>query len=98
MIGSNGRKFATTEHKKFGHVLEGAKMTNGYTLGSNEGEQLVLRGGNIFIKTDPSRGSKGVTTVTQQVLAGVGVPIHRHLQTDETFYVLEGSGTVILDD
>jgi mannose-6-phosphate isomerase-like protein (cupin superfamily) len=36
--------------------------------------------------------------VTQQVLAGVGVPIHRHLQMDETFYVLEGGGTVILDD
>jgi mannose-6-phosphate isomerase-like protein (cupin superfamily) len=73
-------------------------MTNGYTLGPNEGEHLVLRGGNIFIKADPSRGSNDVTMVTQQVLAGVGVPIHRHLQMDETFYVLEGGGTVILDD
>jgi hypothetical protein len=37
--------------------LEGAQMTVGYTLGPNEGEHLVLRGGSIFIKADPSRGS-----------------------------------------
>jgi quercetin dioxygenase-like cupin family protein len=73
-------------------------MTVGYTLGPNEGEHLVLRGGSIFIKADPSRGSDGITMVTQQVLAGVGIPIHRHLFMDETFYVLEGRGTVILDD
>lgn len=35
---------------------------------------------------------------TQQVLRGVGIPIHRHFTMDETFYVLEGSGTFILDD
>ena len=66
-------------------------MTVGYTLGPNEGEHLVLRGGSIFIKADPSRGSDGITMVTQQVLAGVGIPIHRHLFMDETLYVLEGS-------
>jgi len=78
--------------------VEAAQMTVGYTLGPNEGEHLVLRGGSIFIKADPSRGSDGITMVTQQVLAGVGIPIHRHLFMDETFYVLEGRGTVILDD
>ena len=60
-------------------------MTVGYTLRPNEGEHLVLRGGSIFIKADPSRGSDGITMVTQQVLAGVGIPIHRHLFMDETF-------------
>jgi mannose-6-phosphate isomerase-like protein (cupin superfamily) len=35
---------------------------------------------------------------TQQVQVGVGIPIHRHFQTDEVFYVVEGSGTFILDD
>ena len=44
-------------------------MTVGYTLRPNEGEHLVLRGGSIFIKADPSRGSDGITMVTQQVLA-----------------------------
>jgi mannose-6-phosphate isomerase-like protein (cupin superfamily) len=73
-------------------------VTVGYALAPDEGEHLILRGGSIFIKTDPTRGSMGITMLTQQVLAGVGIPIHRHLQMDETFYVLEGAGTVILDD
>jgi len=73
-------------------------MTTGYALGPNEGEHLVLRGGSIVIKSDPTRGSNGITMLTQQVLAGVGIPIHRHLQMDEAFYVLEGAGTVVLDN
>jgi hypothetical protein len=73
-------------------------MTIGYTLAPTGGEHLVLRGGNIFIKADPRSGSNGVTMLTQQVLAGVGIPVHRHFQMDEAFYVLEGGGTVILDD
>jgi quercetin dioxygenase-like cupin family protein len=35
---------------------------------------------------------------TQQVPAGVGIPVHQHSLFDEAFYVLEGSGTFILDD
>jgi hypothetical protein len=51
-------------------------MTIGYTLGPNEGEHLVLRGGSIFIKAGPSTGSDGITMVTQQVLAGVTAKPH----------------------
>jgi hypothetical protein len=65
-----------------------APMTVGYALGPNDGEHLILRGGSIFIKADPTRGSKGITMLTQQVVAGAGIPIHRHLQMDEAFYVL----------
>jgi quercetin dioxygenase-like cupin family protein len=35
---------------------------------------------------------------TQQILAGVGIPIHRHFEMDEAFYVVDGGGTFILDD
>jgi quercetin dioxygenase-like cupin family protein len=35
---------------------------------------------------------------SQQILIGVGIPIHRHLQMDEAFYVIEGSGNCILND
>jgi hypothetical protein len=32
------------------------------------------------------------------VTVGAGIPIHRHFQMDEAFYVLEGSGIFILND
>jgi quercetin dioxygenase-like cupin family protein len=70
----------------------------GYVLGPTEGEHLIQRGGSIFIKADPSKGSAGVAMGTQQILAGVGIPIHRHFQMDEAFYVIDGGGAFILDD
>jgi quercetin dioxygenase-like cupin family protein len=75
-----------------------AAAPHGYVLGANEGEHLIQRGGNIFIKADPTKGSAGLAMGTQQILAGVGIPVHRHFEMDEAFYVIEGSGTFILDD
>jgi hypothetical protein len=34
---------------------------------------------------------------TQQVMTGTDIPVHRHFKMDEAFYVLDGSGTFILD-
>ena len=70
----------------------------GYVLGSSEGEHLIQRDGNIFIKVQPDRGSGNLAVGTQQVLAGVGIPMHRHIDMDEAFYVIDGSGTVVLND
>jgi quercetin dioxygenase-like cupin family protein len=70
----------------------------GYVLGPHEGEHLIRRGGNIFIKTDPARGSAAFSMGTQQVPAGVGIAIHRHLEMDEAFYVLDGAGDFILNE
>jgi quercetin dioxygenase-like cupin family protein len=67
-------------------------------LGPNEGEHLIQRGGNIFIKSDPTTGCKGLAMGTQQVLAGIGIPTHRHFEMDEAFYVVDGRGTFNLDD
>jgi quercetin dioxygenase-like cupin family protein len=72
--------------------------SGGYVLGPTEGEHLIQRGGNIFIKADPTKGCDGLAMGTQQVLAGVGIPIHRHFQMDEAFFVVEGGGTFILND
>ena len=81
-----------------GKVQAQAVAPKGYVLGAMEGEHLIQRGGNIFIKAAPSTGFGGLAMGTQQVLAGVGIPIHRHFQMDEAFYVIEGGGTFILDD
>jgi mannose-6-phosphate isomerase-like protein (cupin superfamily) len=56
-----------------------------------------MRGGNVFIKTG-SQASGRPAMGTQQVLCGVGIPMHRHFEMEETFYVIEGSGTFILDE
>ena len=55
-------------------------------------------GGDIFINVDPSKGSNSLATGTQQIPVGIGIPIHRHFFMDEAFYVIEGSGSLILDD
>ena len=72
----------------------------GYVLGAVEGERLIhfRDHGEVFIKIAPSTGSNNVAMGTQQVMAGTGVPIHRHFHMDEAFYVLAGSGTFILND
>jgi len=72
----------------------------GYVLGPDEGEHLIhfRDHGNIFIKAGAARGSSGLALGTQQVMTGTGIPIHRHLKMDEAFYILEGSGTFILND
>jgi quercetin dioxygenase-like cupin family protein len=70
----------------------------GYAIGPREGEHLVLRGGDIFIKADPIMGSKGLAMGTQQIPVGVGIPIHRHFEMDEAFSVIEGTGILILND
>ncbi len=73
-------------------------MPQGYVFDSREGEHLIHRGGDIFIKVDPLKGANGLAMGTQQVLAGVGIPMHRHLEMDEAFYVVEGSGTFTLNE
>jgi quercetin dioxygenase-like cupin family protein len=72
----------------------------GYVFGASEGEHLLhfRDGGNIFIKVGAAAGSNNLAMGTQQVMVGTGIPIHRHSQMDEAFYVLEGSGIFRLDD
>ncbi len=78
------------------HAKEGD--TQGYVIAGREGEHLIQRGGDVFINVDPTRGSDKLAMGTQQILTGVGVPIHRHFVMDEAFSVLDGRGTLILND
>ena len=72
----------------------------GYVLGATEGEQLVhfRDHGKIVIKVGSATGSDNLAIGTQQVMAGSGIPTHRHFQMDEAFYVLEGGGTFTFND
>jgi quercetin dioxygenase-like cupin family protein len=77
-----------------------AATPEGFVLGAAGGEHLIhfRDGGNIFIKTDPASGSGNLAMGTQQLPKGSGIPVHRHPHLEEAFYVLEGSGTVTLND
>jgi len=72
----------------------------GYAVGAGEGEHLVhfRDRGNIFIKIGAATGSDNLALGTQQVTTGAGIPTHRHLHADEAFYILEGSGTLVLNE
>jgi quercetin dioxygenase-like cupin family protein len=77
-----------------------AATPEGFVLGPAGGEHLIhfRDGGNIFIKADPVSGSGNLAMGTQQLPKGSGIPVHRHPHLEEVFYVLEGSGTVTLND
>jgi quercetin dioxygenase-like cupin family protein len=83
-----------TLHSDSGAVWEG------YVFAATEGEHLVhfRDHGDIFIKVSAAGGSDNLAIGTQQVMAGSGIPVHRHFHMDEAFYVLKGSGTATLDE
>jgi quercetin dioxygenase-like cupin family protein len=72
----------------------------GYVLSAGQGERLAhfADAGEIFIWVGPATGSANFALGTQQVRAGGGIPVHRHWEKEEAFYVLEGSGVFFLND
>ena len=70
----------------------------GYVLGNTDGEHMLNASGEVVIKVDPSRGSNDLSLGTQLVPPGAGIPRHRHLYWDEFIYVLDGTGTVSVED
>lgn len=72
----------------------------GYVLAPSEGEHLIhfRDHGSIYIKAGVANGSDNLALGTQQVTCGAGIPVHRHLSMDESFYVLNGAGTVSLNE
>ena len=74
--------------------------SQGFVLGGNGREHLVhfRNPGKIFIMAGAATGSPNLALGTQQVPVGAGIPVHRHRQMDEAFYVLEGAGTFVLND
>lgn len=81
-------------------IAKAQAARQGYVLSATEGEHLIhfRDHGNIYIKLGSATGSDSLALGTQQVTVGAGIPIHRHFQMDEAFYVLEGSGIFILND
>ena len=79
-------------------LSQASRASVGPYVGPREGKHVLMRGGDVFIKTGLAGVFGNLSMGTQQVLTGVGIPIHRHFEMNETFYVAEGRGTFVLDD
>lgn len=74
------------------------QMTEGYAVGSDEGEALWFNGGLCIVKAS-GRGTKGrLAAVEFRIPAGFGAPLHIHHHDDEMFLVLEGEVRFRLGD
>ena len=69
--------------------------SRGYVLKSAEGELLPAI--NSMVKTSPEMGSQNLITVVSKMNPGTGTGLHFHQNGDEIFYVLEGTGTAVVD-
>ena len=81
-------------------ATDSGSAKQGYALEPGQGEHLLhfRDGGDIFIKVSGTSGSENFAIGSQQIKVGTGVPIHRHFEMEESFYVLDGSGFFILED
>lgn len=98
LFGISGIAMTTTLSRASAAQSNPTKL--GDPLDPKQGEHLIhfRDHGNIFIKVSAAGGSENLAIGTQQITVGAGVPIHRHFQMEESFYVLDGSGFFILED
>ena len=68
-----------------------------YILKPGEGEDTVGDGSSIT-KASPKSGTQGVVFVEDKMPPAGTSGIHKHLEADEFFYVLDGSGQIFLGD
>lgn len=76
---------------------EGGVAREGYVLKSGEGEDTVGDASSI-IKASPKTGTQGVVFVDDKMPPAGTSGIHKHLVADEFFYVIKGSGRILLGE
>lgn len=74
----------------------GGNAVTGYVLKSGEGEALY--DGTWIIKASPNDGTQGVEMHWNSMSPGLSTGLHVHVQADEFFYVLGGSGVAVLNE
>ena len=70
-------------------------IPQGYVLKPGEGEDTIGDGSSL-IKASPKTGTQGVVFVEDKMPPSSTSGIHVHLEADEFFYVLEGTGRIRL--
>jgi len=78
-------------------ATDSSGTSRGYILKPGEGEDTVGDGSSIT-KASPKTGTQGVVFVDDKMPPAGTSGIHKHLEADEFFYVLEGSGRILLGE
>lgn len=81
---------------KNNHFDTNRTNSRGYILKADEGEHFP----NIssIVKSSPETGSRNLMTVISEMIPGRGTGLHYHENADEIFFVIEGTGTAVVDD
>ena len=69
---------------------------SGYVLKSDQGTTLPGSDSSLIFKAGPDQGSENSIAVVQKIKPGKGTGLHYHTDADEIFYIIEGTGTIVL--
>jgi len=74
----------------------GNTLKSGYVLKGDQGTILPDSDSSLIFKVSPEQGSENNITVVQKIKPGKGTGLHYHTDADEIFYIIEGTGTIVL--
>ena len=75
----------------------GKTPVQAYILKGDNGIVLPGSDSSLIIKVAPEMGSQNDIAIVQKIKPGKGTGLHYHTDADEIFYIIEGTGTVVLD-
>ena len=78
-----------------GHYYGAEEDRQGYVLKPGEGED-TSGDGSLLIKASPKAGTQGVVFVEDRMPPSSTSGVHVHREADEFFYVLAGTGRILL--
>jgi mannose-6-phosphate isomerase-like protein (cupin superfamily) len=72
----------------------------GLVVNEQEGETLMLRNGTtvLRIKIAKTHGSNTMCFLSESILPGEAIPVHKHLNEDELIFIHKGSGIFTLGE
>jgi quercetin dioxygenase-like cupin family protein len=72
----------------------------GLIVNEEEGETLMIRNGDtvLRIKVSKGQGSQSMSFLSESILSGEGIPVHKHLNEDELIFIHKGSGLYTLGE
>lgn len=81
----NSNKPEQEEHTRRAYILKG-----------DDGNVFPGSDSSLIVKVSPEMGSETGITIVQKIKPGKGTGLHYHENADEIFYIIEGTGTIVL--